>query len=302
MPPRYRLKDLVRPDPSYPFSMGPAHLNHEDFEYHTHDFSEIAIVTSGTCRHLVEGVEHPIAPGNVYVFNGNTAHAFLETRDLHIINLMYDPDFFFRTERDLKSLPGFHTLFRLEPMSRARGEFRGWFRLTPPELVETRRMADRILEEYRGQKPGWKTLVRSRLMDMVIYLSRLYTEKSRRSPDSGKLSRIGEALAFMETHHAQPLKLEEIAARAHLSVNQFLRVFRETHHCTPVEHLIRLRVARACELLSRGSPKITSIAFECGFSDSNYFSRQFRRVMQCSPREYRLRHGPDLTGLLSPHK
>ena len=34
---------------------------------------------------------------------------------------------------------------------------------------------------------------------------------------------------------------------------------------------------------------ITEVAYRVGFSDSNYFARQFRSVMEMSPREYRRR-------------
>jgi len=34
------------------------------------------------------------------------------------------------------------------------------------------------------------------------------------------------------------------------------------------------------------NPSITEIAFACGFNDSNYFTRQFRRVMGNPPRSF----------------
>jgi len=43
---------------------------------------------------------------------------------------------------------------------------------------------------------------------------------------------------------------------------------------------------RACELLRKGELNVTETAYRVGFADSNYFSRQFRRVMECSPREF----------------
>ena len=36
----------------------------------------------------------------------------------------------------------------------------------------------------------------------------------------------------------------------------------------------------------------TEIAFEVGFNDSNYFTRQFRKTTGLSPRDYRMRRGP----------
>mgnify|MGYP000312028858 CR=1 FL=1 len=43
----------------------------------------------------------------------------------------------------------------------------------------------------------------------------------------------------------------------------------------------------ACELLLNTNKSITTIAFECGFNDSNYFGDAFRRTKGVSPNKYR---------------
>ena len=58
---------------------------------------------------------------------------------------------------------------------------------------------------------------------------------------------------------------------------------------SPTDYLIRSRIRRAeAILLGEGKTiSITDVADRCGFNDSNYFSRQFRRVVGQSPRDYR---------------
>jgi len=60
---------------------------------------------------------------------------------------------------------------------------------------------------------------------------------------------------------------------------------------SPIAHLIQLRVNRAATLLRQTGDSVTDIAFRVGFSDSNYFTRQFRRIMGRSPRAYRNQQG-----------
>jgi AraC-like DNA-binding protein len=52
------------------------------------------------------------------------------------------------------------------------------------------------------------------------------------------------------------------------------------------------RINRACSLLRHTDKQITEIAFEVGFNDSNYFTRQFRKTTGLAPRDYRMRRGP----------
>ena len=54
-----------------------------------------------------------------------------------------------------------------------------------------------------------------------------------------------------------------------------------------MDYVIRLRLKNAATLLEHSSIGITEIAFQCGFNDSNYFSRKFRDMMDVSPRDYR---------------
>jgi transcriptional regulator GlxA family with amidase domain len=74
-----------------------------------------------------------------------------------------------------------------------------------------------------------------------------------------------------------------------MSESSLVRAFKSVMGRPPMEHVIKVRVTRAAELLTKTDLKITDVAFRCGFSDSNYFSRQFKQVMNASPREYRKR-------------
>jgi len=46
---------------------------------------------------------------------------------------------------------------------------------------------------------------------------------------------------------------------------------------------------KAVHMLEFADKNITEIAFECGFTDSNYFARQFRKLMNESPGDFRRR-------------
>ena len=56
--------------------------------------------------------------------------------------------------------------------------------------------------------------------------------------------------------------------------------------------IVLVKIHRAMEFLIRSDMTIAEIAAATGFSDSLYFSRQFRKFTGCSPRNYRLKdHG-----------
>ena len=72
--------------------------------------------------------------------------------------------------------------------------------------------------------------------------------------------------------------------------SNLMRVFRKATGQTPIEYLVRLRIQRAMDMLRNTDLTVTEIALEVGFNDSNYFTRQFRRILGESPRSFRQRN------------
>ncbi len=58
--------------------------------FHDHDFSEIAIIVSGTPKHILDGKVAQLAPGDVLVVHPGAVHAYDNVDDMEIINVVYD--------------------------------------------------------------------------------------------------------------------------------------------------------------------------------------------------------------------
>jgi transcriptional regulator GlxA family with amidase domain len=109
------------------------------------------------------------------------------------------------------------------------------------------------------------------------------------------LLRMGEIISYMEASYAEPISLPDLAKAARMSESTLVRNFRKGLGFSPIDYLIRLRISKACELLRHSDDEIISIALRVGFSDSNYFWRQFRKVMGQSPREFRRHAGAQVS-------
>ncbi|MDZ4742170.1 MAG: AraC family transcriptional regulator [Verrucomicrobiota bacterium] len=125
-----------------------------------------------------------------------------------------------------------------------------------------------MIREFTEKNLGYQTVLKGVFSQYVALLCRAYMD---RAPGDDSSLPLAQTVSHMETHFHDPLRLEDLACRAHYSV----------------DYLLKLRVQQAGELLKDGSHSITAISQACGFSDSNYFSRQFRRVMGRTPRAFR---------------
>ena len=61
----------------------------------------------------------------------------------------------------------------------------------------------------------------------------------------------------------------------------------EIIHRTPMDYVIFYRIEQACVLLSTTPLSVTEISMMCGFNDSGYFTKQFRKLTGTTPLKYR---------------
>lgn len=279
------MRDEVFRHSDFPFGIRRAYPQPE---HHLHDhqhFSELVAIYAGHGVHFTETERYPLATGDVFVIAGDQKHGYTDLHDLHLVNIMFDPDRIVTQTSHIKKLPGYHVLFDLEPRYRRQHQFASRLRLGPNELDELMRMVGELEDELEEERAGYEHMVTARFMLMVGYLCRCYAGTSH--PAGRSLMRIGEVISYLESNYAEPIDLELLQRIAGMSSSGLLRSFREATGYAPIDYLIRLRIARACHVLRTTDLPITETAFEVGFQDSNYFARQFRSIMGSSPSQYR---------------
>lgn len=93
---------------------------------------------------------------------------------------------------------------------------------------------------------------------------------------------------LLRTRYAEPLTLAEIASEAGVHPTHLARAFHRYVGETIHESIRRLRVERACELLTRTDLPVGQIAHAVGFCDHSHLTRTFHRVLGMPPSQYRL--------------
>ena len=148
-----------------------------------------------------------------------------------------------------------------------------------------------ILLKEMNRKPNQEILIRNTLSDAwLLLLDEI--EKHFEAPqviETEKQIRIKSMLSYIHRNFGEKITLEEIAAAANISAREANRIFQKTVRQTPFEYLLSYRLSRAKELLSRSDLPVTEISCRCGFTDSAYMGKQFRKATGMTPKEYRQR-------------
>lgn len=278
----YRDMDL---DPGFIFRIQKCPLTH-DYFVHSHDFSELVVILEGSAVHVIEGREYPVTAGQVFLIHEDVAHGYRDVNNIQYVNVMFHRDQLLQLS-ELKCLPGFQALFYIEPFYRKEMNFKGMLTLEPEQLARVSGMLDSILEEAERKEEGYRLMIRTCFSALVATLSRYYSANS--GGEENKALRIGEAVTFIEEHFLEPITLDQLAEAAYLSKRQFCRVFARNYQTTPIDYIIRRRLDYSCTLLRDEAVSVQQAAMESGFSDQNYYARQFKKVFRCTPTEYRER-------------
>jgi AraC-like DNA-binding protein len=157
-------------------------------------------------------------------------------------------------------------------------------------LPEPLRLTELILrflddqEHNRLDKEYASTLVKLMLLEIALQHSPHFCAEER----SQNLATQAQTLI---THNfRQPLSTSLIARKLHRNPDYLGRVYRQTFGCNPTEGIHRARMKHAKNLLLLTSMNVDEIAVACGYEDSDYFRKVFRRFFDMQPRRFRMLH------------
>ena len=260
-----------------------------DVHPHDHLFLELVYVESGTADHHCAGGVTQLQPGTVIVLRPHVWHAYLNPKNLVVLNCMIDPRFLQHFDPLLSELPCTAELYRNHVTYQQEIPS---FQHRPPR---TKRLAfqtyfDRIIDEQEHQKPGWQATMTAMALELLTSLARECDLKP--SPVNNSLSRqtasrIDRAASYLEQNYHQQISLDELAQKVQLSPAHLSRTFKQKTGVGIVDFVHRLRCEEACRLLRLTDQTISRIAMAVGYDELAYFSRCFRKQIGYAPRSYR---------------
>jgi AraC family transcriptional regulator, arabinose operon regulatory protein len=99
---------------------------------------------------------------------------------------------------------------------------------------------------------------------------------------------------YLNQNLHRKISLSQLAKVAGFSPTYFSSLFSKYTGYAPLSYFAHLKILKACELIDYTTMKIKDISFSLGYSDPYYFTRDFKKKMGISPRNYRKRITPKI--------
>jgi AraC family transcriptional regulator len=96
--------------------------------------------------------------------------------------------------------------------------------------------------------------------------------------------------AYIAAHLHSTIRVADLARVLECSPNRFGRVFRNTFDCAPHQYVMRMRIARARNLLLMSDDTLEEIAAQCGLVNKSHLANLFRKRMGQPPGQWRRVH------------
>lgn len=130
------------------------------------------------------------------------------------------------------------------------------------------------------------------LLHILITLSESHdyeylTSKGYRFDFSHDEERMRCINQYVFAHFADKITIKDVATVANMTETSFCRYFKTRTLKSFTQFLNEVRISYACKLLGNTDHSVTEVCFESGFNELSYFTRQFKKIMQFSPQQYK---------------
>lgn len=266
----------------------------QSFKWHQHDCPsniarwnyhpeyEIHLITRSHGRQFVGDHIGEFGPGNLVLAGSNLPHNWIS--DLKPGEVIEGRDIVIQFAPGLlRSRAVFPELAGLEPFltDALRGfEFFG---------DAARRGAD--LMERIGAARGFQRL--ALFLELIDLLARTPEKKILASPDyvptldRETLGVVHDVISYIVNNLSGTVRMSEAAAIAGMTQSAFSRFFKKNTGANFVDYSRKLRIGRACKLLSDTGRPVTDICFEVGYANISNFNRHFRKERGLTPSQYK---------------
>lgn len=146
-------------------------------------------------------------------------------------------------------------------------------------------LLEKIKYERSKRENQWDNVATMALNEVFIKLARFSKEDAASFP-SDHSQNLREIRAEAHDRLSENWPIEEMARMANLSCSRFASLYKNQFGVSPTEDLIRSRIERAKELLSRVRVNVKAISKACGFESVHYFHRSFKKRVGVTPKHY----------------
>lgn len=250
-------------------------------DWHWHSEVEFVFVEKGIGKFLIGSEKYILSEGNGIFINTRVTHYFEAENSVVIPNIVFSPSL-------LSSENSLIYKKYIQPILNSSMEC-----LIFSDKILWQKEALNILRSvFAVQKDSdareIKTVELLLRLWGIIY-ENVYIEENISVYDKSAYTQaqLQIMMQYIHENYFNHITLEDIAQTVSLSKSSALNIFNRFLHISPINYTVNYRLKRAAKLLTTTENSVSAIAKDTGFDNVGYFCRQFKKLFQLTPSEYR---------------
>lgn len=295
-------------------------------EKHTHDYCELVYVRNGICEHTYKDSKMTLMSNDVLLVMPNQAHEFVFSEHIDIYNCQFYLEELSGIYIDIVNnlnFPNLRTAANdstgaerirftpevvvfppLQPTEQAAGQaasqstgdhfaplnMQGIIHTSYAQARQLESLFEKIMAEQADRLLRYQDVVKNILGEALIIIERIMADQFMSHEHIPKKHQaiIENVLRYLDANFSNQLNFNDIAAAQDLSPNYFRKIFKTYTGTSPVDHLNRIRVLKALDLLrDHRNFSSSDVAEQVGIFDANYFTRLFKKYIGYPPSHFR---------------
>jgi len=265
------------------------HFPIKELAPHKNQGMEITFVEKGVMEWMVEGRPEKVEAGSVFYTLPWQVHGSLQPREPE--NLVWHV--LFHLDKDY-STPHTHFQFRKNLGFTQReskilsSTYSSSLRHCFPATTTIRSLMPALIAELQSTRELRDVLAITLLRALLVELKRVVnSEVADITTYTRSEQRVQELITILSANCSRQWTLATMADHCGIRRTQLCKIFHKLTGSTPMEFLSRIRIEHAKTLLRRSDTKVIDVAFECGYSSSQYFANNFKHATGVTPSVYR---------------
>ena len=253
-------------------------------ESHSHYFSEVMLMRSGTCRVIRGSYTYILKPGELIYISPLVRHSVESVDGSPVV---YDVVKFSATR--LREIPSYLSDLHSFSMDAAHAHLSVHMNSRDVETWHLDKIIMECISECERRAFAWDLHVRALICLLITGLSRFWLSRRETMADYHPHARdpILDIPAYIEQHISEPLKVEDLAAQCGLSYPWFAKRFREFFGLSCKQFIQQLRNEAVELYLVYSDLDLACISDRTGYTDCSHMVKEFRRMTGTTPGQYR---------------
>ena len=269
----------------FPFAVYTSIHKNLDVPWHWHEEYEFALIKEGEIPFPTGSGNDILKKGEGIFINSGILHAqptSLSSKDLKKIEFLFRGKFIYGSTDSIFWQKYIRPLTTSTSLS---------FIHFSPDIPWQKKIIDRLFcaeDLYRKAAVGYEFHLRHLFSEIFLLMYENQKELLPKKQNSSiqEMEHVKKMLQYIRKNYKESITLSELALCANICEREALRAFQNVICQSPIQYLIHYRIGKACEMLGTGNGNITEIGEHCGFSSPSYFSKTFKKIVGCQPKEY----------------